>query len=393
MPRQIKVIDIFAASPSDVSEERVELEAAIDRLNARSSREMALRFELLKWESLLPGVGDDAQDVINQQIGDEYDVFLGIMWNRFGTPTRQAESGTEEEFNKALDRHREDGSQLDIMLYFKIGPVSPSEIDTQQLSKVREFKKRVAAEGVLYQEFESVVAFRDLLEIHLTKLAHRWSKKPQKTPRANIGKKQGSRQTQPGSATEDTDSDLGLFDYQHKFEKAAKNLSSFAVGIAERMEKLSSTARIETEKIVKGTKSGRLNNAMALIISKNVSVALNNFSDFIDENKETAEFDFKSLATSIKGIVEVGADFDTTPDELDETISSLEELISSMTESAVAFDELATTVGSLPRMSQLLNRARSRFASEQLWYSGSLNSSAGLLREAVQALEDMKGRN
>ena len=44
------------------------------------------------------GLGIDAQDVINRQLG-EYDIFLGIMNTRFGSPTHRADSGTEEEFD------------------------------------------------------------------------------------------------------------------------------------------------------------------------------------------------------------------------------------------------------------------------------------------------------
>ena|SRR3989337_1199459 len=27
-----------------------------------------------------PGIGEDAQDVINKQIDDDYDIFIGLMW-------------------------------------------------------------------------------------------------------------------------------------------------------------------------------------------------------------------------------------------------------------------------------------------------------------------------
>ena len=42
-------------------------------------------------------IRSDPQDVVNRQIG-EYDLFVGILWNRMGTPTAVATSGTEEEF-------------------------------------------------------------------------------------------------------------------------------------------------------------------------------------------------------------------------------------------------------------------------------------------------------
>ena len=63
--------------------------------------------DLLRWEThTRPGIGQSAQDVINPQIGDDYDIFLGMFGIRFGTPTREWQSGTEEEFRRALSRFK-----------------------------------------------------------------------------------------------------------------------------------------------------------------------------------------------------------------------------------------------------------------------------------------------
>ena len=57
--------------------------------------------EAVRWESHCnPGVGSNVQSVINEQIGPT-DIYVGIMWKRFGTPTGRAGSGTEEEFKAA----------------------------------------------------------------------------------------------------------------------------------------------------------------------------------------------------------------------------------------------------------------------------------------------------
>ncbi|WP_462074860.1 hypothetical protein [Nitrospira sp. CMX1] len=54
--------------------------------------------------------------MINDQIG-EYDIFIGIMWRRFGTPTGVAGSGTEGEFRIAYKRWQEN-PQIALMFYF-----------------------------------------------------------------------------------------------------------------------------------------------------------------------------------------------------------------------------------------------------------------------------------
>lgn len=48
--------------------------------------------------------GEYSQATISDQLGNDYDLFVGIMNNKFGTKTNVAGSGTEEEFNNAYQR-------------------------------------------------------------------------------------------------------------------------------------------------------------------------------------------------------------------------------------------------------------------------------------------------
>ncbi|HEY2826440.1 MAG TPA: DUF4062 domain-containing protein [Pirellulales bacterium] len=170
MARSETVLSVFVASPADVSDERAQLEEVIRELNITWSRELALRFELVRWEThAYPSLGKDAQDVINKEIPNDYDIFVGIMGCKFGTPTNRAGSGTVEEFMRAKARHDTDSSKIKIMFYFKDAPVSPSTIDLDQLNKVREFKQSLGSEGGLYWSFVDVASFEKLLRLHLTR--------------------------------------------------------------------------------------------------------------------------------------------------------------------------------------------------------------------------------
>jgi hypothetical protein len=87
MPRTETILRVFVASPSDVIEERQLLEEVVKELNLTWSKNLGIRLELVKWEThAFPGIGDDPQAVINTEIGDDYDIFIGIMWTRFGSP-------------------------------------------------------------------------------------------------------------------------------------------------------------------------------------------------------------------------------------------------------------------------------------------------------------------
>ena len=172
MTRTEKVISIFLASPGDLSDERERLAEVIQTWNTTSSRHFGQRLELRRWESdAYPGLGTDPQAVINKQIPDDCDIFIGIMWGRVGTPTGRAESGTLEEFQRVYERHKANPLSVQVLFYFKDAPIPPSKLDPAQLSKVQEFKKWLGARGV-YFEFNDADEFAKLVGMHLTKIAH-----------------------------------------------------------------------------------------------------------------------------------------------------------------------------------------------------------------------------
>ncbi|CAK8716487.1 hypothetical protein KKHLCK_05615 [Candidatus Electrothrix laxa] len=115
MAKKLTLLQVFVASPGDVKDERTLLDDVISEFNKTWGNRNGVTLDLLKWETdSHPSFGVDPQEVINNQIGDNYDVFIGIMWGRFGSPTKRAESGTEEEFNRAYARLLNSPSSIQI---------------------------------------------------------------------------------------------------------------------------------------------------------------------------------------------------------------------------------------------------------------------------------------
>ena len=120
MPRRETIITIFVASPNDVTDERDSLDTIVHEVNSAHARRTGVRLELLRWErDVSPAVGKDPQAVVNDQIPQDYDIFVGILWNRLGSPTSRADSGTVEEYEMAKERHDKDPNSVRLMLYFK----------------------------------------------------------------------------------------------------------------------------------------------------------------------------------------------------------------------------------------------------------------------------------
>src|SRR5688500_1316029 len=106
MPIHVEKLLIFLASPGDVASERNHVHNVIAELNRTVAPEKDVVLQVVSWEyDTFPGYGTDAQSVINAQIAEmkKYSLFVGIMWSRVGTPTPRAESGTIEEFERAVE--------------------------------------------------------------------------------------------------------------------------------------------------------------------------------------------------------------------------------------------------------------------------------------------------
>jgi hypothetical protein len=94
-----------------------------EELNKGIGETFGFVIEKRMWEhNTSPSFGEYSQAVVSEQLGNDYDVFIGIMNNKFGTETKKAGSGTEEEFNNAYDRITKN-EKVEIMFYFNDEPV------------------------------------------------------------------------------------------------------------------------------------------------------------------------------------------------------------------------------------------------------------------------------
>lgn len=176
MAEQVTKLKVFVASPGDVTEERGILKEVIEELNHGVAAKIGLVLQYVGWDTdAWAGIGEDAQDVINQQIGS-YDIFIGIMWKRFGTPTNRAGSGTEEEFEQAYKLWSSYG-RPQIMLYFRNEPFFLLTVEeTGQMANVINFKNKAEEKGALYFAYKTPQEFEKLVRQHLTEEIFSWEK-------------------------------------------------------------------------------------------------------------------------------------------------------------------------------------------------------------------------
>lgn len=155
-------IRIFFSSPGDVQEEREVAQDVVQELQRLEGEELGVNLVYRGWETdTYPEIGRP-QGVINQQIGD-YEIFVGVFWNRYGSPTGEAESGTVEEFENALDNRDEDGIPA-VLFYFCQRPASLEEIEElDQKISVVQFRKEYGEKAGLYETYEGIDEFEEKL--------------------------------------------------------------------------------------------------------------------------------------------------------------------------------------------------------------------------------------
>jgi len=181
MPGQpVHLLKIFIASPGDVKLEREKAGEEILGLRPLAQKH-GYDLEAVGWEThATPGMGR-SQELINALVR-ECDLFIGILWRRFGLPTGEAESGTLEEFNLARERYAK-ARAPEIMLYFR--EVHPDFLADPgpQLQKVLDFKKQVE-EGhlALYAQYRDPEHFASLLRKHVTEWLLKLIPEPQARP-------------------------------------------------------------------------------------------------------------------------------------------------------------------------------------------------------------------
>lgn len=159
------ILKIFLASPDDIKDDRNYVYEASERLNRAMSKSSDWKIEVLSWEDETPACSRP-QDVINKQI-DQCDLFIGLLWRKWGEDSGKYSSGFEEEFERVKERNIRTGNP-EIWLYFKKVDEDSLKDPGEQLKKVIEFKhNRITEKDILYREYQDSEHWKTLIYDHL----------------------------------------------------------------------------------------------------------------------------------------------------------------------------------------------------------------------------------
>lgn len=398
MPTTRIELRVFVAAPSEVLIDKTHVRSVIDELNSihGSRAEVILRY--IAWETdVHPSVGLDAQSVINEQIGDHYDIFVGLMWSQFGNPTGRFGSGTEEEYNRALKRLKIDPQSVSLLFYFKDAPIPPSKIDIEQLSAVSRFKRELCTNGVLYDTYHSDDELRSKLRQHLAAVSREWLTRisPSKTA-VSAPAFTPTQNSDPDG--EESETDFGFLDYIEKGTRCFEACAAAANRIARCMNDRSQRVP---------AKAGKLEAAMKLPLDRRVSTArrilssvasdMDAISVVLEKEAATIAQNFNAGLSTFEAASKLMATLES-PDssELINAANAAATLQETFVHSQESYTTLKATIVGLPDMERLTNRAKKRLSHAIENYIGILRGAEASLvsfcRSTASILADLESR-
>lgn len=385
MPEVVTKFRVFLASPNDVPNERNIVKKIIDEFNSTYSNDLNCYIQLLNWEnSTYPSFGEYPQKVINNQIGD-YDIFIGILWGKFGTPTPKHASGTEEEFNIAYEKYNQKKQgEFQIMLYFNLEAIPMDDIDPEQIKKVKLFREKISSLGY-YSTYNSQEHFETIFRTHIYSMISEWGKNNEANSQTAVSII--SSELPEETIVDIIEDELGLLDYQEIFLIKINNSTDAMNKITERTDKFNEIIIEKTSELTSVNNSSLppqlQNNSIKTILAK-TSREMLNFVAEIEPYEIIWYNSFSEGMDGIKNILDISEDtmqeedlisLSTFKTELNVLLETIENVYNNQC-------EYLSTIRSLPKLTQAIINAKKKMISH-------INKTISDYQKAIVMIKDI----
>lgn len=357
MPQLVKKFRILVASPSDVIEERETINSVIDELNSTYGSRNNLIIEIVKWEShSAPGISiSHTQDLIDDDFGSNYDLFLGVLWKKFGTKTINYDSGTEQEFRNAHQRFIDDPNSLQILFYFKMTAIPVDEIDIEQFSKIKNFKSELGSLNVFYWQYNTIEEFQRFLRIHIPKridLLNKLIESPVLVDKNDVI-------VETKDKVSDDNEELGIIDLNYIIEESFSYSTESLSRITQATEWIGEEMKKKTVEIERLTAKGDVARKALNDWFERSAKMMTDFASRLEPEVSVFETNFQQGIDAIsKLILLYDAGDGLFESQKEEIKQSLEGLVSSIESGVEGMEVFLNSISNLPRMQKDFNKAR-----------------------------------
>lgn len=308
-----------------------------------------------------PGASSiEVQSLINNDI-PEYDLFIGLLWLRFGTPTKNFGSGTEEEFEIAYSKFLNEQNSVQILFYFKNAlPNSINDIDPEQLSKVKKFKKSLGEKSILFWDFEHKEDLCRFLRTHIpTRIEN--LRKTSNLKTINLKEKPNI-----SSIIIETEDEYGILDYQEFIEESLENSNQSLSKINDATEVIGKEINKKAEEINRLVANNH-NQPIGAKVQRNIFVRtaniVNDYANRIEPEIPIYMSNFERGIDALSKLINIyKSDFEDKNKELNEIKLQLKSLINNLPGAIENTKGFLEALESWPRMSKELNNSRKNAA-------------------------------
>ena len=127
MVQNVTLYNLLISCPGDVKDEVDLIESAVNEFNELYAEPLGITIKTRHWnKSSYAQSGGKPQALLNNQFVNNCDAAVAIFWTKFGSPTDEYDSGTEEEIENML----KSGKQ--VFMYFSDKPISPSQMNAAE---------------------------------------------------------------------------------------------------------------------------------------------------------------------------------------------------------------------------------------------------------------------
>lgn len=361
MAKNITQFSLFLSSPSDLEAERSEVPSLINELNLTYGSRQEIHLDVIKWEThTAPGISKTyTQDLINKDIGDNYDIFIGMLGLKFGTKTKIANSGTEEEFLRAIERFKK-GENIQILFYFKTTPpISVDDINPQDLIKRNEFKNVLKQNNILFSDFSTIDELKNKLRIHIPMRIDELKANSSEHKEVLYVPSIHSRQEQ---VDENDDDEFGVIDFIFQFQNYLSDSTYALINISESTKKIGEDIQEKANEVVRISKHPNPKPHVIIEYFKRTAKVISTFSDRL-------ELEIPNFYDNFEDAIKVGLRFVNSIDKhniaenydsLKENLISVVDLKGNIPNAINGMMRFHEEVKNLPHIQSDLNRSKKK---------------------------------
>lgn len=161
MPQDVTLYKLLISCPGDVKDEIKIINEVVEEFNDMFSDTLGITILAKHWsKSSYPQSGGKPQALLNNQFVNGCDAAVAIFWTRFGSPTDEYGSGTEEEIDIMLKSNKQ------VFMYFSDRAINPPDYDAEGYKRIQAFREKYKDRGI-YETYTTTERFRELFRAHL----------------------------------------------------------------------------------------------------------------------------------------------------------------------------------------------------------------------------------